>query len=173
MRKKTRMGPRNNSNNFAIYLPIMLSFLVAFCIMIIPVNPAWKWLRPDLVTLVLIYWVAHSQNHIGVVFAFFVGILFDLLSGTLVGSMGLTLGIVAFFTMNLRLRLRIYRSWQKFIIIMLLLACSQLIRLWIQMLVGHPPASFLYWLSSLISASLWPVICFILNPYQRSMKLVA
>lgn len=170
MRKKTRL--RHNSNNLAIYLPVMLSFLVAFCLMIIPINPAWKWIRPDLVTLVLIYWVANSNGHIGVLFAFFVGILFDLLSGTLVGSMGLTLGIVAYFTMNLRLRLRIYRSWQKFIIIMLLLACSQLIRLWIQMLVGHPPASFLYWLSSLISASLWPLICFILNPYQRSMKLV-
>lgn len=170
MRKKIRM--RHNANNLAIYLPVVISFLVAFCLMIVPISPAWKWIRPDLVTLILIYWVANSANQIGLGFAFIVGILFDLLSGTLVGSMGLTLSIVAFLTMHLRLRLRIYRNWQKFIIIMLLLACSQLIRLWIQMLVGHPPASFLYWLSSPISAALWPVICFFLNPYQRSMKLV-
>jgi rod shape-determining protein MreD len=91
----------------------------------------------------------------------------------LFGSMGLTLAIIAFLTMNLRLRLRIYRTWQRFIIIMLLVACSQLIRLWIQMLIGHPPASFLYWVSSIISALLWPLVSGILSTYQRSLRLAA
>lgn len=163
----------HKNNNSIIYLPVFLSFLFAFCFMIIPINPALRWLRPDLVTMVLIYWVAHAPNQIGVVFAFGVGILFDLLTGMLVGSMGLTLAIVAFFTMNLRLRLRIYRFWQKLIMIMLLVACSQLIRLWIQMLIGHPPASFMYWLSSISSALLWPVLCMILDSTYRSSRLAA
>jgi len=163
----------NNNKNSIIYLPVFLSFLFAFCFMIIPINPALKWLRPDLVTLMLIYWVANAPNQIGVIFAFMVGILFDLLTGMLVGSMGLTLAIVAFFTMNLRLRLRIYRFWQKLIIIMLLVACSQLIRLWIQMLIGHPPASFMYWLSSVSSALLWPLLCMILDSTYRSSRLAA
>jgi rod shape-determining protein MreD len=161
----------NKNNNSIIYLPVFCSFLFAFCFMIIPINPALKWLRPDLVTMILIYWVANAPNQIGVIFAFMVGILFDLLTGMLVGSMGLTLAIVAFFTMNLRLRLRIYRFWQKLIIIMLLVACSQLIRLWIQMLIGHPPASFMYWLSSISSALLWPVLCMILDSTYRSSRL--
>jgi rod shape-determining protein MreD len=161
----------NKNNNSIIYLPVFCSFLFAFCFMIIPINPALKWLRPDLVTMILIYWVANAPNQIGVIFAFMVGILFDLLTGMLVGSMGLTLAIVAFFTMNLRIRLRIYRFWQKLIIIMLLVACSQLIRLWIQMLIGHPPASFMYWLSSISSALLWPVLCMILDSTYRSSRL--
>lgn len=156
-----------------IYLPVLLSFIFAFCLMIIPVNPTYKWLRPDLVTLLMIYWVANLPSHIGIVFAFFVGLIFDLLSGMLLGSMGLTLAIIAFLTMNLRLRLRIYRSWQKFIVIMLLVACSQLIRLWIQMLIGHPPANFIYWLSSVMSALVWPIISIILSSYQRSLRLAA
>lgn len=159
------------SNSSALYLQVVLSFLFAFCCMIIPVHPAYKWLRPDLVTLVLIYWVANAPQHFGVIFAFVVGLIFDLLSGMLFGAMGLTLAIVAFLTMNLRLRLRIYRPWQKFIIIMLLVACSQLIRLWIQMLIGHPPATFVYWLSSIISALTWPLINSILNSFRRSAKL--
>lgn len=160
-----------HNNDFGVYFPVLVSFLCAFCLMIIPINPALKWLRPDLVTLLMIYWVANLPNNIGVVFAFFIGILFDLLSGTLIGTMGLTLSIVAFLTMNLRLRLRIYRTWQKCIIVMLLLACSQLLRLWIQILVGHPPANFFYWVSSFITAFLWPVISAILSPYHRSSKL--
>lgn len=149
----------------------MLTFIGAFCFMIIPINPAYKWIRPDLVTLFLIYWVANLPGAIGVFFAFTVGLLFDLLSGMLFGSMGFTLAIIAFLTMNLRLRLRIYRPWQRFIVIMLLVACSQLIRLWIQMLIGHPPASFLYWVSSIISALLWPLVSAMLSTYQRSLRL--
>lgn len=154
-------------------MPVALSFLFAFCCMIIPIHPAYKWLRPDLVTLVLIYWIANVPGHFGVIFGFMVGLTFDLLSGMLFGSMGLTLAIIAFLTMNLRLRLRIYRPWQKFIIIMLLVACSQLIRLWIQMLIGHPPATFLYWLSSIISALTWPLVNGVLNTFQRSIRLAA
>lgn len=156
-----------------IYLPVLLSFIFAFCLMIIPVNPAYKWLRPDLVTLLIIYWVANLPSHVGIIFGFMVGLVFDLLSGMLFGSMGLTLAIIAFLTMNLRLRLRIYRSWQKFIVIMLLVACSQLIRLWIQMLIGHPPANFIYWLSSVMSALAWPIISTVLSTYQRSLRLAA
>lgn len=162
---------RNSST--MLYVPVFLSFLFAFCCMIIPIHPAYKWLRPDLVTLLVIYWVATVPSYFGVVFGFVVGITFDLLTGMLFGSMGLTLGIIAFLTMNLRLRLRIYRPWQKFIIIMLLVACSQLIRLWIQMIIGHPPATFLYWLSSIISALTWPLINNILNSFQRSIRLAA
>lgn len=161
------------NNNRMLYMPVALSFLFAFCCMIIPIHPAYKWLRPDLVTLVLIYWIANVPGHFGVIFGFMVGLTFDLLSGMLFGSMGLTLAIIAFLTMNLRLRLRIYRPWQKFIIIMLLVACSQLIRLWIQMLIGHPPATFLYWLSSIISALTWPLVNGILNTFQRSIRLAA
>lgn len=164
---------RYNNKSNVIYVPVFLSFLFAFCFMIIPINPALKWLRPDLVTLILIYWVANVPNQIGIIFAFMIGVLFDLLTGMLVGSMGLTLAIVAFFTINLRLRLRIYTYWQKLVIIMLLVACSQLIRLWIQMLIGHPPASFMYWLSSISSALLWPLICVILNSTYRSSRLAS
>jgi rod shape-determining protein MreD len=154
-----------------MYFSVAFSFLLAFSFMIIPVSPSIKWFRPDLVSLVLIYWVSNLPNRVGVLFAFIVGLTFDLLSGMLFGSMGLTLAVIAFLTTNLRLRLRIYRHWQKFMVVMLLIACSQLIRLWIQMIAGHSPASFLYWFSSLTSAIVWPFVYVILHSYQRSLKL--
>ena len=159
------------SSNAKIYLPVVLSFLLAFSFMIIPVGHSLKWFRPDLVSLVLIYWVSNLPNRVGIFFAFMVGLAFDLLSGMLFGSMGLTLAVVAFLTMNLRLRLRIYRHWQKFMVVMLLIAFSQLIRLWIQILAGHSPASFLYWFSSITSALVWPFVYLVLNSYQRALKL--
>jgi rod shape-determining protein MreD len=159
-------------NNYIMtYSAVTLSFVVAFALMVIPMSSGMKWLRPDFVALVLIFWVTVLPNHIGIIFAFLVGLLFDLLTGMLFGSMALTLGIVAFLAMNLRLRLRIYRHWQKFTVIMLLIAGSQLIRLWIQMLVGHPPASFMYWLTSVSSALVWPLVYLVLNAYQRALRL--
>lgn len=160
-----------NKNNLLSTLAIAASFIVAFSCMIIPIDPAYKWLRPDLVTLVLIYWVSNLPGHVGIYFAFITGILFDLLTGMLLGSMGFTLAVVAFLAMNLRLRLRIYRYWQKFAIIMLLVACAQLIRLWIQLMVGHTPGNFTYWLCSLSSALAWPLVYILLHSYQRTLKL--
>jgi len=152
-------------------MPVILSFIVAFCIMIIPISPSLKWLRPDLVTLLLIYWVLNLPQVVGIIFAFIIGLLFDLLTGHLLGSMGLTLSIIAFLTINLRMRLKIYRYWQKFAVIMLLVAFGQLIRLWIQIIVGHPPANFMYWFTSVISALAWPVIYMALSSYQRALRL--
>ncbi len=158
-------------SNIAVYFPVILSFAFAFVFMIIPIKQEFRWLRPDLVTLVLIYWVANLPNHIGIFFAFAVGLMFDLLTGMLLGSMGFALSVVAFLTMNLRLRLRIYRFWQKFIVVMLLVAFSQLLRLWVQMLIGHPPASFMYWVCSISSAIVWPLVYSVLGSFQRTLKL--
>lgn len=158
-------------NNTMTYCAVIVSFVVAFSLMIIPMSNNLKWLRPDFVSLFIIFWVTALPNHIGIIFAFCVGLCFDLLTGMLFGSMALTLGIVAFLAMSLRLRLRIYRHWQKFTIIMLLIAGCLLIRLWIQMLVGHPPATFMYWLTSISSALVWPFVYLILSSYQRALKL--
>lgn len=160
---------RNNSS--VTYLPIILSFAVAFSLMIIPVSQNLKWLRPDLVTLLLIYWVIGLPNYVGIIFAFLVGVTFDLLTGLLLGSMGLTLSVVAFLTINLRMRLKIYRYWQRFAVILLLVAIAQLIRLWIQILVGHPPANFMYWFCSIVSAFAWPIVYIVLDTYQRALRL--
>ncbi len=159
-------------NNHQLTLfAVALSFIFAFCVMIIPMSQTLKWFRPDLVSLVLIYWTINLPNNVGVLTALVVGLLFDLMTGMLFGSMALTLGVVAYFAINLRLRFRLYRYWQKFIIIILLVACSQMIRLWIQMFIGQPPVSFMYWFSSLTSALIWPVVYIVLHSYQRTLKL--
>ncbi len=155
------------NNNSTVYVPVALSFLFAFCWMIIPLPNAAKWLRPDLVTLLVIYWVVFLPDHFGIAAAFTVGLLFDLLTGMLLGSMGLALGVVAFCTLNLRLRIRVYGFWQKFIVILLLIACCQLIRLWVQILVGHPPANIMYWLCSITTALTWPLVSLMLGPVKR------
>lgn len=156
--------------SLASSIAILSSFLIAFCIMLIPISPAYKWIRPDLVTLFTIYWVANMPTQVGVYFAFVVGLLFDLMTGMLFGSMGLTLGVIAFLANNLRLRLRIYKPIQKFALIMLLVACAQLIRLWIQLIIGHTPGSATYWLCSLSSALAWPVVVKVLNVYQYTLR---
>lgn len=158
-------------NNALVIAAIGISFMLAFSFMIIPMNASIKWLRPDLVTLVLIYWIANVPGYIGIYFAFMVGLLFDLLTGMLLGTTGVSLAIIAFLTMNLRLRLRIYRYWQKFAIIMLLVGCAQLIRLWIQIAIGHTPGSFTYWLCTITSALAWPLVHMLLNTYKRTLNI--
>lgn len=153
------------------YFAVFISFFFAFALMIIPISEPWLWLRPDFLTLTLIYWTLSMHSKVGIGLAFIIGLLFDLLSGSLLGSTGLCLSIVSFLCLNLRFRLKLYRYWQKFALVMLLIACTQLLRLWIQISISKPPASLLYWLSSLTSALLWPLISLFLDSYKRVLKL--
>jgi rod shape-determining protein MreD len=153
------------------YFMIGLSFLVAFMLMNIPISIDYRWLYPDWVILVLIYWVVFAPNIIGVISGFIVGISLDLFSGQLFGAMGLTLSTVAFLTSVLRSRLRIFRFWQQVIIISVIIGFSQLIRLWIQLLVGHPPTSLAYWFSTVVSTSIWPLVYLLLHSYRHTFKM--
>lgn len=154
----------------AAYFAMGTTFALAFLLMMVSLPAQIVWLRPDLVTLLLIYWILNLPG-VGVYTGFLVGLLFDICAGTLLGPMAMTLSVVAFLTLHLRLRLRIYGFWQKFFIVMILVACGQLLRLWIQLMLGHPPVSMLYWMCSVSSACVWPILSWLLGGYQRSLRL--
>lgn len=153
-----------------VYSKIAFSFLCAFCLTIIPYGAELRWFRPDFVTLVLIYWVVYCPSYIGVTTGFFTGLLFDLMAGTLFGTMALIFSIVSYLCVNLRLRLRLYSYWQQCVTIVLIIVGAQLLRYWIQMILGSSNSSTLYLSTSISTAIFWPFVYLILTYYQRSIK---
>ena len=65
-------------------------------------------LRPYWLALVLAYWVLEAPERVGLGFAFAVGVLADLLYGSLLGEQALRLVIMAFILQRFRLRLRFF-----------------------------------------------------------------
>ena len=91
---------------FRQFFLILLSFIVAWVFMILPIPHDWQWLRPEWLMLVLIYWIFALPQSVGIFTGFSVGLVMDVLDGVLLGQYALTMVIVAFLARLLRNRLR-------------------------------------------------------------------
>lgn len=149
------------------FIVIFFSFFVALILMIIPLPYDWQWVRPECLTLVLIYWVFALPQTVGVVTGWCVGLAMDILGGVLLGQHALAMAIVAYFAYVLRNRLRLFPFWQQALIVFVLVGLGELLLLLVQWLMGHPPKTPLYWASTLSSVLVWPWMYRLLRMYER------
>lgn len=144
-----------------------LTIIGAFILSMMPL-PDWaQSFRPDWVTLVLIYWVMALPANIGVTIAWFVGLMLDVSHGAIMGQHALGLVLVIYVVHSQHQRLRVASLVQQAIVIFILLLMKQAIVLWVSGIMGHPPDSWLYFMSSLTGALFWPWIYIILRDLRR------
>ncbi|MDH5518477.1 MAG: rod shape-determining protein MreD [Gammaproteobacteria bacterium] len=149
------------------YLAIITSLLLALMLSMLPL-PDWaNYARPDLLTLVLIYWVMALPMSIGVTTAFVFGLLLDVSQSTLLGHHALAMIVVIFLVQQLYQRIRVYTLVQQAMFIGILLIIKQLIVLWISGITDNAPDTSLYFLPSLAGAFIWPWLFILLRDYRR------
>jgi rod shape-determining protein MreD len=150
---------------------IPVTFIVAFMLTLLPM-PSWAiWLRPAWILMVLIFWVMAAPDKIGVGTAWLVGIILDILLGSLLGEHALALTIVTYIVVRMYSRLRMFPLLQQGLSIFLLVLLYQFILFCIQGFIGSSPNSWLYWSSSLTSMLLWPWVYSILRS-RTDIKVV-
>lgn len=150
---------------------ILLSFATAMLLAIVPLPDALRALRPDWVTLTLIFWCLVLPYRVSVGSGFVAGLLLDTLNGTLLGQHALSLSLIAYLCVRLHQRIRVYPMWQQALTVMLFLTLHQLLTLWIDSVIGRPMPSLAYWLPSLIGALLWPVIHHLLTSLRINFSV--
>ena len=146
---------------------ILASFGVAFVLTMVPIPDEWKFYRPEWVALVLIYWCLALPHRIGVFTGWTVGLLLDVAYGNLLGQYALSFAIMAYMSYLLHVRIRLYPILQQSLIILLLVALSQMIVLWIKGITGQTPQSWAYWTPSITSMLVWPWLFFLLRAIRR------
>ncbi len=146
---------------------IVFTLFIAILLMIMPL-PEWAQpLRPHWAAMVLVYWCLALPSRIGILSAWVVGLLLDVLSGTLLGAQALALSIVAYVTLMLYRRIRVKPLLhQSLVLFLLLLLAHHVPLLWVQGISGHSIQSWTYWITPFTSALLWPVV-FLLLRYVR------
>ena len=150
--------------------PITITMLVALVLVIVPL-PDWaRFLRPDIVAMVLIYWCMATPEQIGVGIAFATGLLVDTLTGTLLGQHALGLSIIAYLTLSLYQRIRLFPLWQQSLFVLVLLTINQALSLWVNGIIGRPIHTLKYWMPSLIGMLLWPVVFKLLRGVRRQFQ---
>ncbi len=144
------------------------TLLAALILMLIPL-PDWAgpW-RPDWLAITLIYWCMARPEHLGVGIAWLLGLLVDVVYGTLLGQYALGFAILAFITIRFHTRARNYPIHQQAIFVGVTLLPYMSILLWIQGVQGEDPKSWTYWAPVLTSMLLWPVVYNVLRAVRRA-----
>lgn len=147
--------------------PVALTFALAMYLTILPI-PAWPMDdRPQWVVLAVLFWCFALPERIGVFVAFAMGLMLDVLTGTLLGQHALGLSVAAYLAVILRPRIRIFPVWQQTFLIGLILLVERLLTLWVIGATGQPLVPLSYWISTLIGAALWPLMSLLLRPMER------
>ena len=129
------------------------------------------YLRPEWVTLVIVYWVIALPNRVGIVVAWAIGLLMDVLLGTLLGQHAIAYMIVAYIAYTLYQRLRMFAIWQQSLVIFVIVGLNQLINFWIESIAGIVDWTMWYFLPSVISALVWPWVFLLLRFMRRSFNV--
>ena len=140
-----------------------LTITAAVLLSLLPLPEILLPFKPYWVAMVVIYWSLETQDMISLGLAFFIGLVLDVLSGSLMGLHGLSLVVMVFLVQRFRSRLRFFPPWQQALSILGLLVNDRIILIWITALLGEPIPTWKYWLPPLVAMVLWPWLFLLLD----------
>lgn len=150
---------------------IVTSFIAALILTVVPL-PAWlAMIRPEFAALVLIYWCMALPNRVGVGVGWTLGLLLDVLRAGLLGQHALSFAIIAYITLQLYQRIRVFPLWQQAVSILALVFLHLILQLWIMGISGDSTHGWTYLLPALSSMLLWPVLFLGLRSLRRRFRV--
>jgi rod shape-determining protein MreD len=149
---------------------IIFTLIAAAILTLLYLPATLDLLRPYWVALVIIYWCLETQDLITLGKVFIVGLILDLLTGSLLGMHALSLVILVYLVTRFRARIRFFPPWQQALSIFALLLNDRIILLWIIILRGDPLPSPGFWLPPIVGTLLWPWLFLLLDRFRGVMK---
>lgn len=154
-------------------LPIMLvSLLVAFLLATIPLPDTLNLLRPEWVLLALLYWSIAWPERVGLLTAWVIGILVDLVEGALLGQHAISFVLAAFFAVSLHQQIRMFSLTQQTLLVAFTITVYELIDGLILEISGDASFSSLLFLPVFLSTLLWPVISVSLQRVRKRYRVL-
>ncbi|MCF6195006.1 MAG: rod shape-determining protein MreD [Kangiellaceae bacterium] len=146
---------------------IVISFVIAMFMNVLPLWETLEIFKPDWVALVLVYWVMAMPNRGGVLFGWIVGLFVDVLYGSLLGIHAMTFALVAYLIQMTYHRLRLFPRWKQAINITVVIGIHMLLGLILRGFVQPVSTTFTYWLPLVGSLLLWPWVFALLRDVRR------
>lgn len=153
-------------------LVLYTTFAIALILSVVPV-PHWaEPFIPDWVALTLIYWCMATPERVSVGTGWILGLILDVLYGSLLGQHALALTVISFITVKMHLKFRMFPRWQQAVSVLILLAINQLLVIWIRGIIGQAPDTIAYWTPSIVGMILWPWLFVVLRDVRRRGKVI-
>ena len=153
---------------FRALLPV--SLLLALVLGLLPL-PEWlSPLRPYWVALVLAYWALEAPQRVGLGIAFVVGVIADLVYGTLLGEQALRLVILVFLVLRFRPRLRFFPLSQQALAVFALLLNDRVLVAAVRAFTGEGWPQPLFWAAPVVGMLLWPWLFLLLDDLRLRQR---
>lgn len=152
-------------------LVLMLIFIVAFVLEIMPWPAGFQGLRPTWVVLVLIYWALALPNKISVGTAFVAGIIWDLILGSILGVHALVLSVAIYFVAKYHLILRNLSLWLQSLLVIAYIALIRFFIFFVELILHSAEFNQQELLGAVISGILWPWIFLLMRQIRRGLHL--
>ena len=85
----------------------------------------------------------------------------------MLGLNALSLAVVAYLSLVLYQRLRLFNMWQQAAVVFVMVGINELVGQWVHNLTGIGSRSLFFLLPALISALLWPAVMTLLRHLRR------
>jgi len=147
------------------------SLAFGFALTVMPLPSNLELLRPYWVALIVIYWNLEGGQlrHLG--HGFVLGLLLDIMTGTLLGQHALGLVVLIFLLERFRARIRFFPPWQQASAVLVLLLNDRVIHLWVIALQGNDWPSWQWWLAPVLGVAVWPWLFLLLDGLRRRRAL--
>ena len=146
---------------------VYLSLLLAVLCQLFPWVGQGVIFRPDFMLVVMLYWLLRAPDLCNVGTAWFVGLLVDLATGSLLGQHALTFTMTAFIGLSYQRRLVLFNAWQLTAYVLALLVFERVAILLLKLFAGNDSPGWHYFWPIVTSMLLWQCMIFIFGSITR------
>ncbi|TCP94990.1 rod shape-determining protein MreD [Cricetibacter osteomyelitidis] len=160
-----------NNNIIFQWLIILCTFIIALVMEIAPWSSFFQYFRPAWVVMVLLYWILAIPGKVSIGSAFVVGILWDLVLGSILGVHALVLSVFAYLIAVNYLVLRNLSLWQQSLLVVVFVFAIRLGIFFVELLLHSAVLNWHEMLGALTSGLLWPWLFLLLRKIRRQVNL--
>jgi rod shape-determining protein MreD len=133
------------------------SLVFTLALSVVPLGAVSPY-RPDFVAVVLLFWSLTAPRRFSLMTAFWIGIVLDTLTGSLLGQHPLALLVIVYLAERFHLRVRVFPISQLAIFVLLLLGLYEFILFWIDGVANRTVPMVERWAPPLTGALVWLIL---------------
>ena len=146
---------------------LLVTYVIALTLMVMPMPATFDVFRPDWVTLVMLYWIIALPHLVSMGTALILGVLSDVLLGSIVGVHALGMVVVAYLAARNFQRIRNFALIQQAVVIAVLILLKRFIVFEANVFLHDAEFTFSYFWPVLTSAIFWLWVFPLLRKVRR------